>query len=123
MSVAAKYHHGYVTEYSWITKNIKETFNDQLRFSAALQDDPGFEPWLCSYLLIVCREWVDGEFSQIDPDTVEQDVGNYWRELYKLEKTFAKNPNAKTIAKKVKFSTFFTAKVKASVLKILNHFD
>ena len=119
MSVAAKYHHGYVTEYLWITKNIKEKFSDQLRFSAARQDDPGIKPGLYSYLSIVCREWVDGEFSQIDPDTVEQDVGNYWRELYKLEKTFAKNPNAKTIAKKVKLSTFFTAKVKASVLKIL----
>ena len=47
------------------------------------------------------REWIDGSFGKVDPDTVEQDIGNFWRGLYKLEKTFAENPNAKMIAEKV----------------------
>uniref|UniRef100_H2Y7L7 Dynein axonemal heavy chain 7 n=1 Tax=Ciona savignyi TaxID=51511 RepID=H2Y7L7_CIOSA len=41
-------------------------------------------------------------FDKVDPDTVEQDIGNVWRSLYKLEKTFAENPNAKGIAEKTK---------------------
>ncbi|XP_078488802.1 dynein axonemal heavy chain 7 isoform X2 [Ciona intestinalis] len=48
------------------------------------------------------KEWVEGTFDKVDPDTVEQDIGNVWRSLYKLEKTFADNPNAKGIAQKTK---------------------
>ena len=44
---------------------------------------------------------MEGTFDQVDPDTVEQDIGNYWRALYKLEKTFSENPNAKDVASKV----------------------
>ena len=50
---------------------------------------------------VAFREWIDGSFGKVDPDTVEQDIGNLWRGLYKLEKTFAENPNAKMIAEKV----------------------
>ena len=45
---------------------------------------------------------MDGVFNEVDPDTVDADVGNYWRTLYKLEKTFSDNPNAKKIAERVK---------------------
>ena len=45
---------------------------------------------------------MDGVFNEVDPDTVDADVGNYWRTLYKLEKTFSENPNAKKIAERVK---------------------
>ena len=48
------------------------------------------------------RAWTDGDFDKVDPYAVEQDIGNYWRQLYKLEKTFAENPNARTISQKVK---------------------
>ena len=44
---------------------------------------------------------MDGAFEGIDPDTVENDIGNYWRALYKLEKTFGDNPNAQDVAVKV----------------------
>jgi dynein heavy chain len=48
------------------------------------------------------KEWMDGAFDGVDPDTVEQDIGNYWRALYKLEKTFSDNANAKEVAVKTK---------------------
>lgn len=48
------------------------------------------------------KEWMDGPMDKVDPDTVDQDIGNYWRTLYKLEKTFDDNPAAKKIATKVK---------------------
>ncbi|XP_043929631.1 dynein axonemal heavy chain 7 [Protopterus annectens] len=48
------------------------------------------------------KEWMEGHLSKVNPDQVEQDVGNYWRLLYKLEKSFVDSPNALEIAKKVK---------------------
>lgn len=38
----------------------------------------------------------------VDPDDVENEVGNYWRSLYKLEKNFDSIPQAKKIAGKVR---------------------
>lgn len=35
------------------------------------------------------------------PDGVDAEVGNYWRTLYKLEKSFDSVPTAKRIAGKV----------------------
>ena len=52
--------------------------------------------------MCVCRDWNDGPMSGVDPDVVEQEVGNFWRNLYKLEKGFAENPAPKKIAAKVK---------------------
>ena len=40
--------------------------------------------------------------SGVDPDVVDQEVGNYWRSLYKLEKGFSENPAPKKMAAKVK---------------------
>ncbi|XP_039266483.2 dynein axonemal heavy chain 7-like isoform X2 [Styela clava] len=48
------------------------------------------------------NDWMHGKFDLINPDEVEQEVGNVWRALYKLEKTFGENPNAKMIAVKTK---------------------
>ncbi|CAK8675251.1 unnamed protein product [Clavelina lepadiformis] len=48
------------------------------------------------------KEWIDGTFDKVDPDTVEQDIGNFWRGLYKLEKSFTEDLNAKSIAEKTK---------------------
>ena len=48
------------------------------------------------------REWLDGVFEKIDPDVVESDVGNMWRTLYKLEKTFSETPLPKQMAEKVR---------------------
>ncbi|XP_013422101.1 dynein heavy chain 7, axonemal isoform X2 [Lingula anatina] len=48
------------------------------------------------------KEWMDGPMSNVNPDQVDQEVGNYWRNLYKLEKGFDAIPTAKKIANKTK---------------------
>ncbi|XP_058156420.1 dynein axonemal heavy chain 7 [Dasypus novemcinctus] len=48
------------------------------------------------------RAWTEGPYHKMNPDQVEMDVGNYWRGLYKLEKTFHDSPNALAITKKVR---------------------
>ena len=53
-------------------------------------------------LFVLCRVWMDGPMSEVIPDVVEQEVGNSWRTLYKLEKGFADVPAAKKIASKVR---------------------
>ena len=54
--------------------------------------------------MMVCsdRKWMDGPMGDVDPDSVDQEVGNFWRSLYKLEKGFADVPAPKKIASKVK---------------------
>ena len=44
---------------------------------------------------------MDGPMAGVDPDDVDQEVGNFWRGLYKLEKGFDTVPAAKKIAGKV----------------------
>lgn len=34
----------------------------------------------------------------VDPDQVENDAGNVWRNLYKLEKMFSDSPNPQKMA-------------------------
>ncbi|KAM4626185.1 dynein axonemal heavy chain 7 isoform 2-T2 [Discoglossus pictus] len=48
------------------------------------------------------KNWMEGPFTAVNPDTVEQDVGNYWRALYKLEKSFRESPNALSLTFKIK---------------------
>ncbi|XP_041805973.1 dynein heavy chain 7, axonemal [Chelmon rostratus] len=48
------------------------------------------------------EQWLHGPLSGVNPDKVEGDVGNYWRTLYKLEKSFSDVPNALNIATTVK---------------------
>lgn len=47
------------------------------------------------------RIWMDGPRSGIVPDVVEQEAGNFYRTLYKLEKVFNDAPAPKRIASKV----------------------
>ena len=49
---------------------------------------------------------MDGTFDVIDPDDVDAEVGNFWRTLYKLEKTFANQANAEGMASKVHIAKF-----------------
>ncbi|XP_072835621.2 dynein axonemal heavy chain 7 isoform X1 [Pogona vitticeps] len=57
------------------------------------------------------RNWMDGIFTKVNPDQVDLDTGNYWRALYKLEKTFHDSPNA----------LFLTTRIKAKVEEFKEH--
>ncbi|RDD45105.1 Dynein heavy chain 7, axonemal, partial [Trichoplax sp. H2] len=48
------------------------------------------------------KSWWDGPIHEVDPDNVEQEVGAFYRGLYKLEKTFADLPAPKKIATKIR---------------------
>ncbi|XP_039700233.1 dynein axonemal heavy chain 7 [Pteropus medius] len=67
----------------------------------------GLNPYLRLYETAVefsskYRGWTEGPYNKVNPDEVEADVGNYWRGLYKLEKTFHDSPNALAMTKKVR---------------------
>ncbi|XP_026865841.2 dynein heavy chain 7, axonemal [Electrophorus electricus] len=48
------------------------------------------------------HQWLHGPLSSVNPDKVEGDVGNYWRAIYKLEKSFQDSPRALHIATRIK---------------------
>ncbi|XP_060945031.1 dynein axonemal heavy chain 7 [Limanda limanda] len=48
------------------------------------------------------EQWLHGPLSGVNPDKVEEDVSNYWRTLYKLEKGFSEFPKALNIATSMK---------------------
>jgi len=48
------------------------------------------------------KEWMEGPLGSADPDFIEQETGNIWRNFYKLEKGFGDIPNAKKIAETMK---------------------
>ncbi|KAM6934818.1 dynein axonemal heavy chain 7 [Xenentodon cancila] len=47
-------------------------------------------------------QWLHGPLSGVIPDKVDEDVGNYWRSLYKLEKAYREVPNVLKIVSTVK---------------------
>ena len=49
------------------------------------------------------RLWMNGSMAGVVPDVVEQEVGNFLRTLYKLEKGFVGVPAARKIAARVSF--------------------
>uniref|UniRef100_A0A2K6B1B9 Dynein axonemal heavy chain 7 n=1 Tax=Macaca nemestrina TaxID=9545 RepID=A0A2K6B1B9_MACNE len=67
----------------------------------------GLNPYLRLYETAVefsskYRTWTEGPYHKVNPDQVEADIGNYWRGLYKLEKTFHDSPYALAMTKKVR---------------------
>ncbi|XP_011509795.1 dynein axonemal heavy chain 7 isoform X7 [Homo sapiens] len=67
----------------------------------------GLNPYLRLYETAVefssnYRAWTEGPYHKVNPDQVEADIGNYWRGLYKLEKTFHDSPYALAMTKKVR---------------------
>jgi dynein heavy chain len=49
-------------------------------------------------LVLLFRDWMEGPWGSLDPDVVDQETGNFWRGLYKLEKQFGEVPKAQSIA-------------------------
>uniref|UniRef100_A0A0X3NP81 Dynein heavy chain 7, axonemal n=1 Tax=Schistocephalus solidus TaxID=70667 RepID=A0A0X3NP81_SCHSO len=48
------------------------------------------------------KEWMEGPMDKVNPEAVDADVGNYYRTLFKLEKTFEQLPAPRKIASKVR---------------------
>ncbi|KAL3855114.1 hypothetical protein ACJMK2_014343, partial [Sinanodonta woodiana] len=88
--------------------NEEEAFGWQTTaYPQRLQIINTLKPYLTLYETTVdfnnkYKEWMDGPMSGVNPDNVDQEVGNIWRGLYKLEKGFDSVPTAKKIATKVK---------------------
>lgn len=61
------------------------------------------------FLFLFEREWMEGPWGTMDPDKVENETGNFWRSLYKLEKQFSEVPAAQKIATRVRV-VHFTSK-------------
>uniref|UniRef100_A0A8D2L303 Dynein axonemal heavy chain 7 n=1 Tax=Varanus komodoensis TaxID=61221 RepID=A0A8D2L303_VARKO len=92
--------------YGWLAsqypqrKKIQDTLNPYLRlYDMTVEFNTKY------------RNWMDGIFTKVNPDQVEQDTGNYWRALYKLEKTFHDSPNA----------LFLTTRIKTKVEEFKEH--
>ena len=60
-------------------------------------------------LLLLFRDWMEGPWGSLDPDVVDQETGNFWRGLYKLEKQFNDTPKAQSIAVKVSILIHFSS--------------
>ncbi len=48
------------------------------------------------------KEWMDGPMDKVNPEGVDTDISNYYRTLFKLEKTFEQVPAPRKIASKVR---------------------
>eukprot|EP01135_Chromosphaera_perkinsii_P003458 Nk52_evm27s243 gene=Nk52_evmTU27s243 len=48
------------------------------------------------------RLWVEGTFTDMDPETVENEASTVWRTMYKLQKTFVDVPAARKMAEATK---------------------
>ncbi|ETE66939.1 Dynein heavy chain 7, axonemal, partial [Ophiophagus hannah] len=92
--------------YGWLTSQYPQR--------KKIQDT--LKPYLQLYEMTVefntkYRNWMDGIFTKVNPDQVEQDTGNTWRALYKLERTFHDSPNA----------LFLTTRIKTKVEEFKEH--
>jgi len=53
-------------------------------------------------LFFSISEWTEGPRNKVQPDQVEQDVGNYERQLFKLERQFNNNPQPRKMANRLR---------------------
>lgn len=51
---------------------------------------------------VLFSEWTEGPRSKVQPDQVEQDVGNYERQLFKLERQFNNSPQPRKMANRLR---------------------
>jgi len=54
------------------------------------------------YFFYFNSEWTEGPRNKVQPDQVEQDVGNYERQLFKLERQFNNNPQPRKMANRLR---------------------
>lgn len=59
---------------------------------------------------------MEGPWGSLDPDVVDQETGNFWRGLYKLEKQFNEVPKAQSIAVKVSTPSSYRCTQHCSIL-------
>jgi hypothetical protein len=52
--------------------------------------------------IIIISEWTEGSRNKVQPDQVEQDIGNYERLLFKLERQFANAPQPRKMANRLR---------------------
>jgi len=55
------------------------------------------------FIVHVIRQWLSGPRSGVNPDDVDTEIGAFYRNLYRLEKTFNEIPLAKQMAVDVRF--------------------
>ena len=86
----------------------EEAFGWELtQYPLRLQTFNGLQPFLKLYEIGVeftnkHKDWMEGPMSKVVPDQVDQDVNNYWRQLYKLERQFQNQPVARKMAAKLR---------------------
>lgn len=86
----------------------EEAFNwDMTQYPQRMTTINTLKPYYSLYEMTVdfnnkYKEWMEGPMHNVNPDRVDSDVGNFWRQLYKLEKGFNDLPNPKKIASKTK---------------------
>jgi dynein heavy chain len=86
----------------------EEAFGWELtQYPLRMQTFNSLQPYLKLYEIGVeftnkYKEWTEGPMSKVVPDVVDQDVNNYWRQLYKLERQFQNQPVARKMAAKLR---------------------
>jgi dynein heavy chain len=86
----------------------EEAFGWELtQYPLRLQAYNSLQPYLKLYEIGVeftnkHKDWTEGPMSKVNPDQVDQDVNNYWRQLYKLERQFQNQPVARKMAAKLR---------------------
>ena len=86
----------------------EESFGwEATQYPMRLQAFNSLQPYLKLYEIGVeftnkHKDWTEGPMSKVQPDQVDQDVNNYWRQLYKLERQFQNQPVARKMAAKLR---------------------
>lgn len=80
---------------------------ESTQYPLRLQTFNNLQPYLKLYEIGVeftnkHKDWMEGPMAKVVPDQVDQDVNNYWRQLYKLERQFQNVPVSRKMAAKLR---------------------
>ncbi|OCT61613.1 dynein heavy chain 3, axonemal [Xenopus laevis] len=71
--------------------------------TAMLNKVPYEQLWITAYNFhCKSEEWMNGAFQELNAEDITEEVGNMWRNMYKLSKTFADMPGPKRVAENMK---------------------